>query len=131
MNAAASADAGCEKSLHRGALDEAPLMEIDHLVAEAARLAEVVRRHHDFGAGGVEGADDGLDLARRAGIEARGGLVEEQHLGMQRPGAREGKALLLAAGEHARRPIGRWARPTSLSAPRDLLRVIDAGDCSA
>ena len=57
--------------------------------------------------------DHRFDLARRAGIEVRGRLVEEQHLRMQRPGARQREALLLAAGEHARRPVreSREARP--------------------
>ena len=84
--------------------------------------------------------DDGLDLARRAGIEVGGGLVEEQHLGMQRPGARQREALLLAAREHARRPLREvrqadllralpWRRAAPASAtPATLKRVDDVGE---
>ena len=93
-----------EETVHRRALDQPSLVQEQDLVAEAARLGEIVRRHDDLGAGGVERLDDRLDLARRAGIEVRGRLVEEQHLGVQRPGARQREPLLLAAGEHARRP---------------------------
>ena len=100
-----------EKRLHRRALDQPPLVDEQHLVAEAPRLAEVVRRHDDLGARGVERLDHGLDLARRARIEARGRLVEKQHLRMQRPGAREREALLLAAREHARRPVREVGEP--------------------
>ena len=46
-----------------------------------------------------------------AGIEVRGRLVQEQDLGLERPGAREREALLLAAGEHARRPVGEMGEP--------------------
>ena len=49
----------------------------------------------------MDAQDDPLDLGRDAGIEARGGLVEEEDAGLERPGAGERQALLLAAGEHA------------------------------
>lgn len=45
-----------------------------------ARLGEVVRGHDDLRARGVEGADERLDLARGARVQARGGFVEEEHL---------------------------------------------------
>ena len=64
-------------------------------------------------------ADDALDLGGGAGIEARGGLVEEEDLGPQRPGAREREALLLAAGEHARRRGRRGARGRRARALRE------------
>ena len=61
--------------------------------------------------------DHGLDLARRAGIEVRRRLVEEQHLRMQRPGARQRQALLLAAGEHARRAMRDMSQADLAPAP--------------
>src|SRR5262249_21917385 len=88
------------------ALDEPPAIEEHDLVAEAPGLAEGVSRHHDLGASGVECADRRFDLARRARVEARRGLVEEQHLRVQRSCAREGKPLLLAARKHARGAAG-------------------------
>ena len=96
-----------------------PWCEEQDLVAQAPRLAEVVRGHHDLGAGARRIARiDRLDLARRAGIEARGRLVEEQHFRPQRPGARQREALLLAAGQHARRPVREVREPDLAPAPR-------------
>src|SRR5581483_6812126 len=92
-----------EKPLDGGALREAPLVQEQHFVAQAPRLAEVVRGHHDLRPGGVERLDEGLDLARRAGVEVGGRLVEEEELRVQRPSARQREALLLAARQRARR----------------------------
>ena len=89
-------------------------MQVDHLVGKAARLAEVVRGHDDLRAGGVERADDVLDLVGGARIEARRRLVEEQHLRMQGPRARQRKALLLAAREHPRGPVLQVRKPDLL-----------------
>jgi len=52
----------------------------------------------------VDRLHDRLDLADGPGVEVRGRLVEEQHLGLEHPRAREREALLLAAGEDARGP---------------------------
>src|SRR5258705_137658 len=68
----------------------------------------------DFGAGGAEATNPRLDFARRARIKTGSRLVEEQHLGVQRPGARERKPLLLAAGEHTRRPVSEVREPHAL-----------------
>ena len=81
-------------------------MQEQHFVAEPTRLAHVVRHHHDLRSRRVHRHDDALDLVGRAGIEARGRLVEEQHLRVERPRARKREALLLAAREHARRMVG-------------------------
>ena len=84
--------------------------------------------------------DQPLDRPGRGRVEARGRLVEEQHLGLERPGAGQRQALLLAAGEHARRPRrrdgrGRPARAPPRPArrarrrgtPRDAQRIVDVG----
>ena len=56
-NCAASGDAGCfEETVGGRALDEPALVQEQDLVAEPARLAEVVRDHHDLGAGRVHRA---------------------------------------------------------------------------
>ena len=103
-NCAASGEAGClKKRSAGGALREPALVQEQDLVAQAVRLAEVVRHHHDLGAGRVQRGDDLLDLVRRARVEARRRLVEEQDFRSQRPHAGEREPLLLAAGEHARR----------------------------
>ena len=63
---------------------------------------------------GVDRLHDGLDLARGPRVEVRGGLVEEEHLGLEHPRARQREALLLAAGEHARRPLGEGLQADAL-----------------
>src|SRR5262245_40298568 len=93
-----------KESVDGRALDEPSLVQVQDFIAEPPRLAEVVGRHHDLGSSGIEGLDDALDLAARGRIEARRRLVEKQHLGMQRPGASEREALLLASGKRARGP---------------------------
>src|SRR5215471_13632566 len=100
-----------EESVGGGALDYAPLMQEQDLVAEASGLTKVVSDHHDLGSGGMHSIDHALDLVRRAGIEVRCRLVEEKHLRIQGPGARERDALLLAAGKHARRVRGERFEP--------------------
>ena len=62
--------------------------------------------------------DDLLDRAGGGRIEARRRLVEEQHFGTQRPGARQRHALLLAAREHARRAVGEGCRGRPCAARR-------------
>jgi len=97
--------------IDRRVLDDPPLMDEQDFIPEPARLPQVVRRHDDLGPGSVEGFDDVLDLARRARVEVGGGLVQEQYLRMQRPGAREREALLLAARQHTRRPVSNIDQP--------------------
>ena len=87
-----------------------PRLEVDH--ARASRLAwprlwVLITRVTPSSA---EPLDQRLDLALGARVQAGGGLVEEQDVGLQRPGARQRQPLLLAAGQRARRR-GRPARP--------------------
>src|SRR5689334_11259209 len=106
-----SASGRFEEGGRRRVFDEPTAVEKDDVVGEPARLAEVVRGHHDLGAGGADAGDDLLDGACRRGIEAGGRRVEEQHVGAQRPGARQCDALLLAAGQHACRPVREGLEP--------------------
>ena len=50
-------------------------------IAELRGLVEVVRGQQDRGALGLERPDELPELAPSLGVEARGGLVEEQQLG--------------------------------------------------
>ena len=53
-NCAASGESRVfEKTFGGRALDQTSLVQEQDLVAEAVRLTEVVRHHHDLGAGGV------------------------------------------------------------------------------
>ena len=110
-----------KKARGRRLLDEpAPLQEHD-LVGQAPRLAEVVRRHHDRRAAGVDAADDLLDGARRAS-------------GRGSPSARRGTAPPAAAprraparGAAARRPTARAPAASASARKPDVgERVVDA-----
>src|SRR5690606_13966433 len=63
-----------EKLRHGRLLEQAAGMEEKNLAAEAPRLADIVRRHHDLHAFGGNGREHLLDGARCAGIERRGRL---------------------------------------------------------
>ena len=84
----------------------APAVEIDHPGGQALGLAEVVRAHDERHSVGGESGQHSLDLLLRRRVEIGGRLVEEQHVGPDRPGAGQGQPLLLAAREGARRPLG-------------------------
>ena len=105
-------------------------MQVDHLVAQAPSLAQAVRGHHDLGARRIKGAYHRFDLARRAGIQVRGGLVEEQHLGVQGPGTREREALLLTARQDARRALGKLREPHFCKGLARAPQTIGAADAS-
>ena len=93
------------------------MVEEQDLIGQAPRLAQIMGGHHDLGAGTMDRLYQLFDGAGGRGIQARRRLVEEQHLRLQRPGARQGQALLLAAGEHAGRLMRERAEA---GAPQDL-----------
>ena len=70
-----------------------------------------------------DGADDVLDRLGGGGIEARGRLVEKQHLRIARERARQRQPLLLAAGQPPRRPVGRGRRGRPARAIRRCARA--------
>ena len=142
-NAAASARSrDCRKTRSAGARSTSrPWCRNRTSSAEAARLSEVVRHHHDLRSRQRAIAATMRSISCVApGIEARGRLVEEQHLRVERPRAGEREALLLAAGEHARRTIGECAETDAgraragrggrarRRARRRLQRVDDVGE---
>ena len=112
----------CEERLGRAALDDAAAMQQHDLAGEAPRLAEIVRRHHDLDAARGDGADDVLDRLGGGRIEARGRLVEKQHLRIPGERARQRQPLLLAAGQLARRAVAEAVSPTSASS--SSMRVV-------
>jgi hypothetical protein len=116
-----------EELLDRRMLRDAPFVHEQHLVAEPPRLAEVVGRHDHLRSRRIERPDHALDLARRGRVEARGRLVEEQHLRVKRPRPRQRQALLLAAREHARRAVLEMRKPDALERfARDPLALAPA-----
>ena len=76
---------------HQGAV-----LQVGHPGAQAPCLAQVVRAHHQRDAVGREVQHQRLDLALGARVQAGRRFVEEQDVGLQRPGACQRQALLLA-----------------------------------
>jgi hypothetical protein len=84
-----------------------PALDDPHRVAEVRQLGEDVRRDHDRLAQVAQRLDDLAELDARRGVEPRGGLVEEEHVGVVdeglrqqhplTPALREPTALVLAA----------------------------------
>src|SRR5690606_36971843 len=70
-------------------------------VTEALGLFHVMGGEHDGASGGAQLLHQLPYLPPRLGVEAGGGLVEEDEVGISHQGAAEGQALLLAAGERA------------------------------
>ena len=83
-------------------VDHAAVAHLDRAVGGLAHQVEVVRRHHDDGAAGVDVAEELEHAAGGALVEVAGRLVGHEDRGVvhQRPG--DGHPLLLAAGELAR-----------------------------
>jgi len=72
--------------------------EADDPIGDAAGLVEVVGDEDD-GAGGFHGEDAFFDGFAGAGVEGAGGFVHEDDFWIEREGACEAEALLLADGE--------------------------------
>ncbi len=76
---------------------------------------------HDGDAVAGQPADDGFDLGGLHRIAARGGLVEQQQLGLARKRACDFKALETSEGESARRSLRRRGEPDALERGRGRL----------
>ena len=70
-------------------------------VAEALGFVHVMRGEQDGAAGRLELLDQFPELAAGLRIEAGGGLIEKQKIGIADEGAGESESLLLAAGKIA------------------------------
>ena len=89
--------------------DDPAVVDDDDVVGQALGLLEVLGGEQDGGAPVDEGVEHGPQLAAGPGVEAGGGLVEEQHLG---PGHQRGGQVEPAAhaARVARRRPGRRPR---------------------
>src|SRR5919106_1971450 len=92
---------GREEVPRRAGADDLAPGEDRHAVGEALRLLHVVRRQEDALAEGTQVADRLPGLPSRGGVEAGGGLVEEDELRVADEREREVEAAELAAGERA------------------------------
>src|SRR4029077_9784424 len=69
--------------------------------AEAFEVGKYVRGDEKRGAFGAQGEEEVAQVGAGFGIEAGGGLVEQEHFGFVDDGASDAEALLHAAGESA------------------------------
>ena len=92
-------------------LGRRPLLDDDAAVHEDDARRDVAREAHLVGddehrhAALGEVLHDVEDAAHELGVERRGDLVEEHHVRVHRERARDGDALLLAAGELRREVV--------------------------
>jgi hypothetical protein len=80
-------------------LDDDAVVHEDHPVRDLAREGHLVGDDDHRHALRGELAHDRQHVADELGVQRRGRLVEEHHLGLHRERARDGHALLLAAGQ--------------------------------
>ena len=74
-------------------------MQKNDVVGEPAGLGDVVGDEDDLGAGAMGAVDHLLDRLNRGRIKAGGGFVQKQDIRLERKGAHQGEALLLATGQ--------------------------------
>ena len=92
--------------------------------ARTSRLLEVVGGEQDRGAARLQLLDELPELAPRLGVEAGGGLVEEQQLGAADDAERDVEPAALPAGQRRSRASARFsARPDGLDHLVDVARV--------
>ena len=80
------------------------------MATSRAKPISWVAEHHRQAAAG-ELADDAEDLADELGVERRGDLVEQQHLGVDHQGPHDGGALVLPAAHPVGVLVGLVAEP--------------------
>ena len=88
-------------SVGGGLVDHPALADDEDPVGEAEHLLDLAGDDHDGDAAVGEGADELVDLAAGADVDAAGGLVEQQHPAVAQQPAGEHDLLLVAAGQGA------------------------------
>ena len=86
--------------------DDLALVDDGDAVAEPLGLVHVVGGEKDGSAAVLQVPDDLPELAAGLGVEARGGLVEEEELGISDQRDGDGEPLLLAAGKLLDQGVG-------------------------
>src|SRR6185437_4747384 len=86
----------------RAVIHETPVVQLDRAVFSAPYQVEIVGRHDDRGAGGIDVAQKLEDAACRALIQIPSGLVRDQHERIVHESARDCHSLLLPARQLAR-----------------------------
>src|SRR5215218_1308276 len=88
-------------------VDDVALTHHEHAVTEAEELGQLAGDHDDSDPVGRQLGDHPVDLRAGADVDASGRFVQQQDpAGAQQPAGQD-RLLLVAAGELARRPLGR------------------------
>src|SRR5215831_1532180 len=95
----------------RTLLDDQAVIHEEHPVGGVPGKAHLVADHDHGHARFAQGPHDLQHRAHELGIERAGRLVEQHDARLERDGAGDGDALLLAAGELARRVAGAVGEP--------------------
>ena len=94
--------------LLRPDLADAALAHDDEAVGHGQGLLLVVGHHHGRQSElALQFADFDPHVLAQLGVEIGQGLIEQQHIGAEHQRARQRHALLLAAGQLSRQPVGR------------------------
>ncbi|EMF03274.1 hypothetical protein F518_22560 [Serratia marcescens VGH107] len=94
--------------------DDLPVDHKHHPIRRFARKADFMRDDHQRDAQIRQSLNHVQHFTDQLGIERGGRLIEQDHLRVQRQRARDGDALLLAAGEVARIGIRLVAQPDGI-----------------
>ena len=94
----------CSRVVGGGVGHQPAGVEHDHVVAHPGHVVEEVGGEHDGDAEGAQAVDEGEHLLPARRVEAGGGLVEEDELGVGDDGLGQLGPLAHAGGEPAHRP---------------------------
>ena len=117
----------------RGQVGRAPLGQLlppvddDHLVGQTLGLVELVGGQHHADAAGALVGDDVAHHDASFGVDAGGGLVEEEHLGLPHQRQRQRESLLLPAGQSPPRRAPDRSQPHPLDELVGVLGVVVVG----
>src|SRR5450830_518404 len=96
-------------------LDQAPLVQYQHAVTHLPDHGHVVGdQHHGQAQAAVDVRQQGQDGLGGLGVECRGGLVAQQHLGLMDQGPGDAHALFLPPGELGRVGVSLVAQPDQI-----------------
>ena len=106
--------------MHRRVSKYLSLLQVNHPAGQALDLAQVVAAENQGHAGGSELGHQRLDLALGGRVQAGGGLIKQQDLRLQSPGACQRQPLLLPTRERFGRPLSQLGQPHLLKSCQRL-----------
>src|SRR5439155_9298867 len=140
VNLYVDAAAGADELVDAAGGDEAAVVHDRGVGTDLLELGQDVAGEEDGHALGAEPADELADLAHLLGVEADGGLVEDEELGLVEEGLREGETLTHAGRVGAHFAVDRGAEAGDLegfvevsfgeglaTGEREGLEIVDAG----